>query len=239
MQPPAPKLSEVKRILLELLVPIQIEYGYKINKSKFSLIKKEEAITASLQFTENHWFDEVQIIPSICVDIKEINEIWEKFDEYIGYSFRMNLKKIGYWYDNVLWDDFKVDDKSYYSIKNYDINIINASVDIQRLFEKYGLRYIQEYGSVDGVNKLMNSSPEKKATNTKEKPASKESAWWHCQSFKTQSIVGLIAAKLTDDGVSYKKIADLYTQRINQYKENDSMYEKDINRFFEIKKYLS
>lgn len=232
------KLIEVKRLLLESLQPIEDKHGYKITKSKFALIKKEKERTSALDFTENHWFDEVQIMPAICVDIKEINDIWQKFDKYIGHTYHMNLKKLSYWYDNVFWDDFDPDDKDKYIILNYDNDISNASLDIQNLFEKYGLRYIEEYGTVEGVNKLMNSDPINEATNTKEKSAKKESAWWHCQSFNTQSVVGLIAAKLSDTASSYNEIADIYTQKINEHKKNDTMYDDDIIRFFEIKKYL-
>ena len=227
------KLSEVKRLILESLQPIEEKYGYKISKSQFSLIKKEKERTSALSFTENHWFDEVQLIPSIYVDVKEIQDIWKKFDQYTGYTFLCNLRKLSHWYDDFTsWDDFKTDNADRYQVFIYNNDIQNTSNDIQILFEKYGLRYTEEYATISGVHKLLNSDPENEATSTK-----RESAWWHTPGFHVQSTVGLIAAKLVDDG-SYNIIAEIYSKRLEQRRKEKSMYEEDINLFFKIKEYL-
>ncbi len=220
------KLSEVKKQLLDSLIPISKEYEYKINKSKFALINKDVDKICSLQFTENHWSTEIQIMPAICVDVIEINAIWSKFDDYISYTFFMNLRKLEDWFDIgvIDWEKFKLNDGDKYCIFNYDKDLVSASEDIQRLFRDYGLRYINDYGHVKGVDTLYNNNPLEE-----DNP--------HCAGFQVQSVVGIIAAKLAKNP-KYDEIKSIYTKRMKKHKEEDTMDVEDIERFFEVSKYL-
>ena len=232
------KLTEVKRILLESLQPLADKYGYKISKGKFALIKKEKEQISVLQFIENQWDDEVQIMPTVSVTVKEISDIWQKFDPNIESdiynTYWCDLLKLEYWFEDKYWNDFDAYDISRLSIHNYE-EIPSIASKIQNLFELYALPYINNFSNVEGVNKLMNSDPENEGSSEYHP---KESAWWHCPGFHIQSTVGLIAAKLAGDAIWYKKISDIYTQKINKHKEEDTISENAINRFFEIKKYL-
>ena len=218
------KLSEVKRLLIDGLQPLANKHGYKLNKGKFAFIKREQNRTSRLYFTENHWSDEVQIIPAIDVSIKEVDDIIKNFDgiavNFYDSSLQINLNKLAYWYGNKSLDDFEYDDKDKYIIQNYTNDINNAVNGISENFEKYGLRYIDEYGNIEGLNKLYNS-------NLVEE-------YFSNFSFIEQIIFGLILSKIVD--LNHEQIAEIYTQRVN--KKKDDMSKEHFELFFKIKKHL-
>ncbi|MFZ4798523.1 MAG: hypothetical protein ACOYMA_13585 [Bacteroidia bacterium] len=220
------KVSEVKTKLLDLLTPFSNEIGYKINKNRFSISKEHNNINATLQFTTNSWFDEVQIMPSVNVNIKEINDIWKMFNEYASITYSMNLNELKDWYDLgvVSWEKFQLNKKDRHQIFNYETDLMHANLEIQYLFNKYGLRYINDFGSIEGVNKLYNQSLDDLKS-------------YHCAGFQVRSVVGLIAAKLSNNP-DYIKISEFYTNKINEHKLNDTMTKKDIEIFFKVKAYL-
>jgi hypothetical protein len=222
------KVSEVKKIILNSLIPISDEYNYKINKGNFELVKKGKEYTSALSFTDVHWFDEVQLKPSIWVDVEVINEIWKKFDTHISYTYIMNLRELKDWYDlgEVSWEKFQLNDFDRYKLFNYDNDIINASNDIQNLFKTYGLKYINDFSNVEGVDKLYNSNL---LEDNHENP--------HCAGFQVKSIVGLISAKLSSNP-NYKEITEVYSDMLQKHKLEDTMNLVDIERFYKIKEYL-
>lgn len=220
------KVSEVKEKLLILLNPLCIELGYKTNKGRFSINKKQGNVSSSLHFLTNHWFDEVQVIPYVEIDIKEINDIWKKFDEYIGYTYYMNLRELKDWYNigEISWEKFVKNNGNRYKLFNYENNLIEAFNEIGNLFKDYGLKYIDDFGSIEGVNRLYN---ENYLDNNNP----------HCSGFNVKGVVGLIAAKLSDNP-NYEVISAYYTDIINQHKKANTMTKKDIEIFFKIKEYL-
>ncbi len=220
------KLSEVKKKLLETLISLENECGYKSNKGKFALIKKKIDSSAGLYFTENTWIDEIQIMPAICVDVDEINLIWKKFNDHISYTYFMNLLELKDWYEIGKVDriKFKVEELDRFKLFNEEKDLISASEHIKSLFKTYGLRYVNDFSSVNGVDKLYNSNLP-------------EISKLHCSGIQVQSVVGLIAAKLSGNP-SYNTISDVYSSIIEKHKIEDTMNIKDIEVFFKVKEYL-
>jgi hypothetical protein len=220
------KLLEVKSKIYESFINFESEYGYKANKTKFGFIKKDKDFISGLYFTENHWFDEVQIMPSVFVDVEEINLIWRQFNKNISYTYFMNLLELKDWYELkcVSWDKFKRDDGNKYKLFNVDEDLSNALHNIKDLFENYGLRYVKDFSTVEGVDKLYN-------TNLLDINSP------HCSGFQVQSIVGMIAAKLSGNA-DYKNITDVYSVIIEKHRLNDSMNLDDIDMFYKVREYL-
>lgn len=220
------KLSEVKIIIFETFVNLENEYGYKLSKGKFGFIKKEKGSVSGLYFTENHWFDEVQIMPAICVDVEEINVIWKKFNNNIGYTYFMNLLELKDWYDLgfVKWEKFKRDQGNKYKLFDYDNDLKSAINEIQDLFKNYGLKYVNDFSNLEGVDKLYN-------TNLLENKNP------HCSGLQVQSIVGMISAKLSSNS-NYKVITDVYSDLLEKHRLENTMNLNDIETFYKIKKYL-
>jgi len=218
------KLSEVKKLLLEGFQPLADKHGYKVVKSKFALEKTEIDRTSFLSFTENHWFDEVQIMPAVEVSVHEIDEIIKRFSgvavNFYDSTYWMNLNKLAYWYEDKSIEDFEYDDKDKYKIFNYTTDIKTAIQVISENFEKYGLRYIKEFGSVEGVDKLLNNYSKKlKDTDVL---------------FLNKLILGPIVAKLLNR--DYNTCIDFYTEYINQNKYE--MSESYMGLFSQIKKHI-
>lgn len=220
------KLSEVKKKLLAALLSLENENGYKINKGKFALIKKNIDGSAGLYFTENNWIDEIQIMPAICVDVDEINLIWKKFNDHISYTYFMNLLELKDWYELGKVDriKFKVEEHDRFKLFNEEQDLISASEHIKNLFKTYGLRYVNDFSTVNGVDKLYNSNLP-------------EISKLHCSGIQVQSVVGLIAAKLSGNP-NYNTISDIYSSIIEKHKIEDTMNMKDIEVFFKVKEYL-
>lgn len=218
-------LSDTRKKMFELLTPLSLDLGYKINKSQYLLSKKEQNKTSQLHFTYNYWFDEIQIFPYVDVNIKEINDIWIMFDEYISYTYSMNLKKLKDFYDigDIDWTKFNDGERDRYKIFNIDNDLVDTCNKIEILFQKYGVKYITDFGSIEGVDKIYNNL--------------KESNNPHCAGFQVRSVVGLISAKLSDNK-NYDEISNFYTAKIKQHEINNSMTKKDIEIFYNVKKYL-
>jgi hypothetical protein len=151
-------ISEVKEAILKGLNEIVAEFDLVTSNSRFSLSVKNKLYTGKLQFTYNLWYDQVQLFPAICIDVKEVNEVWKKFCPNIGYTYWLNLMRLEYWYENRYWDDFSGDDKDKFNITNLDYDISFATSETIRIFRKYGIRYITDYSTPKGVDTLINTN---------------------------------------------------------------------------------
>jgi len=159
------------------------------------------------------------------VEVREINEIWKKFDDYVGDTYRMRLRKLEYWYEGKHWDDFDPVYNTKFSILNYDQDIELCCKEIDRLFRKYGYKYIKEFANAEGVDFLYNSNFKSMEKN------------WHCAGFQVQSVLGIISAKLVSNP-NYDQIVNTYNKRIELHSINGTMDQSDINRFYKVKDYL-
>ena len=161
-------------------------------------------------------------MPSVEIRVLEVETIIKKFDSSFGnYTPQINLKWLKDWC-NFGEVDTRINNGKF-EIFNYDEDIAEASISIKSLFEEYGLKYIEKYGSVAGLDKMCNLYPENDNILN--------------YGFHTRSINGIIAAKLVDNH-RYKEIVEIYTQRINQHALDKTMNLDDIERFFKVKDFL-
>lgn len=180
--------------------------------------KRKEAIHR-LYFTYNYWYDEVQLLPAIEVVIPQINEIILKFDgvaqNFYDKTYWQNLNKLSYWYEQKSLIDFEYDDK-YKIFADTDINWVVE--DCISKFEKYGLRYVDDFGSLEKIGKLFN--PQNLNLNN--------------DSLLRNLILGLITSYLTNN--NYPETAKIHTDFVNENKSEIS--ESYIDLFFKIKTHL-
>lgn len=228
------KVSEVKKHLFESLSIFCEENNFKINKGNFKFSSKAKNVEFGITFLENHWFDEIQLMPKVFVDIIEINQIIRKFNPNFWHTYNMNLKQLEYWMERKFWDEFEPDDKEKFKIFNYEEDIITTSKRIIELYNSYGIKYIQNYSTPEGVDILMNSD----LLNPVQSHENYNCAWWHTAGFHTQSFVGLVAAKLSRTDSDYLDIAQIYFDKIMQHKKNETMYEDTIEEFLQLYNYL-
>ncbi len=215
------KINEVKKCILEGLEPYANLHGYKIKKQAFAIEKKEKEVMHRLYFTYNYWYDEVQLFPAVEVSIHKINEVILKFDgiaqNFHHKTYWQNLNKLAYWYQQKSLIDFEYEDRDKYKIfADTDINWVVE--DCITKFEKYGIRYVDDFGSIEKIGKLFN--PQNLNLDD--------------DLLLRNLILGLITARLTEN--NYPETAKIYTDFVDENKSEIS--ESYVDLFFKVKQYL-
>lgn len=219
------KLSEVKNLLLEGLQPLAEKHGYKIVKSKFAMVRKEKHRTTSLDFLTYSWNDEIRIRPRVVITHKEINDIVLKLKEKGNIEnlkdqcLSMDLLLLQKWYDKTQIENYGLNNDDVYTVHNYTTDIIHTINEISNKFEQYGLRYIEEFSSIKGIDTLLNS---KKI----------EQFNLHATNMFTQIFIGLIASFILD--IDFKNTNEKYITLMSDW---ENVTQKKI--FFELQKLIN
>lgn len=220
--------KEINKQILSYVCNIDAHNDYQLLLSKDKIAKKDKTKSTEFILTNNNWGAEVDVMPSLCININEINRIWEQCGTRRSHTAFVNLislEKImlsgskNIEHDQLKYNKYIVHDKN----EADDIEVIK--LEVNRQFNTYGIPFFQEYASVEGVQKLLNTDL------TQE---------WnpYCAGFHVRSIVGLIAAKLCKDA-NYADISDFYTTGIMNHHRNQTMDTEDVSIFFKVRDFLS
>lgn len=218
------KLQNIKEHLLAELAKEECLQGYKVSKKDFAFKMKIKDVELKIIFTNNNWIDEIHLIPWVCIKVKAIHEMCEKFGFDLNYTAYINLFIL----EKVVKGEFN---KSTRRKLQYDLKdcFVLFSEDITEVMIKmkellmYAMDYIKKNSTIEAIDKLYNEDPTYKYNP-------------HCAGMQCHCIVGLVAAKLSNNP-NFKQIAEIYSHIMND--NPDDFLPKDIESFNRIKAYLT
>lgn len=189
-------IKQVKKIFFENIDSFNKAYGFVSKKTAFELIKKEENRTIVISFTHNSFYDEIELIPCLEIHMHDVEEIVEKCLGRKVATLAMDLLSIKVFYQK----GEKHIEKQIIERENRfhlfeDSDILSTPKQLANLYEEYGLRYIEEYGTKEAIHNLFNKNP--KAIS------------YHHTAWGYQAMSGIIVAKLLDSR-DYNKILKAY-----------------------------
>lgn len=192
------KKLKLKNALFSRLIPM-------LEPCKFSLVRRmdwfvrkgDSKLIYRLDFFNGHRKDTGYLVsPSLAVRIEEVERI---FHEVSGFEPKYQKDTPTIWVS--IKELIKGPDEYEYSLNDVeDVEALAQHLFI--VFRDVALPFLEENGSVQAINKLLNSEPEKEDSI-------------FCIPEK-RYFRGVISAKLTDD-IRYGEIALIYREKVEQY----------------------
>lgn len=212
------RISEVKKILVDIITPIGDKYGAKVVKRDVSLNYSHNGMNCGITFTYNLWDDEKQIFPYVEIDCPTMHRICDQVGFHLNHTCFINLFVLetmlkGKWKEDTAWqlqcenkDRFIVTDLS--QLDDYKVYLSNLI--------SMGIEWSRQIDSIQKIDEMFNIQYFKKKNP-------------FCSGFDTHMFIGSIAARLAQNPQS-KKIYDTYFELM---KKKD-LYESTKESFSQL-----
>lgn len=217
------RIKEIKQHILTGLEPFATANGFKIYKGKFCLSRKDNNLETGVFFTYNTWGFEVQIFPSVYVDLNDIRTICERCGFHLNYTAFINLRLL----EKINHTGFNPDLRWQMQCANEDrVVIINGETDMDIVIDKIqslmplALDFILQTADIVLIDRLFNTIPIDRYSP-------------YCSGLDTHCIVGLIAARLSSN-TEYEKLRRMYERIVAK----EDFRDDTKTSFAQIVKYL-
>lgn len=214
-------LREVKNELIVGLTPFASTNGFKINKVQFLMNKKTLMGSASISFEHLSGLDNIQIQPYVEIKIDAIHNICEKHGFNLNYTAFINLFIL----ESVLNNTYTCDTQWKLQINQKERFSVHAIQDIGKIINRLipmldnAVNYINTNSCVESIDKMYNTNPLYEYNP-------------NCSGMDTHCIIGLIAAKLSNN--NYSHIREIYSNKVDCC----DFLESTKHSFFAIRDFL-
>lgn len=182
------KISDVYNGLLPLVKDGLISHGFKLKKQERTFFRSNNGINQKIVFLFDKSYDSVVIDIMLYVKSDQITSFFEKngrFDSAIlNFHLGINLLDTKCFFDRGS-NDYNHCNQELRIVISDEVDIQEAGVLLNNYFDKYMYKYFSIADSVEGIDKLLNGNPKELSI--------------HHYLYPTRAIVGLIAAKLSDN----------------------------------------
>ncbi len=214
-------LGEVKNELIVRLTPFASTNGFKINKGQFLMNKKTLMGSASISFEHLSGLDNIQIQPYVEIKIDAIHNICEKNGFNLNYTAFINLFVL----ESVLNNTYTFDTQWKLQINQKERFSVHSIQDIGKIINRLipmldnAVNYINTNSCVESIDKMYNTNPLYEYNP-------------NCSGMDTHCIIGLIAAKLSNN--NYSHIREIYSNKVDCC----DFLESTKHSFFAIRDFL-
>ena len=214
-------LSKIKDEIFVRLTPFASANGLKINKGQFLMKKTTSLGSATISFEHLSGMDNIQIQPYVEIKIDAIHNICEEHRFHLNYTAFINLFVLEY----VLHNTYTCDTQWKLQINQEERFSVHSIHEVGKIVKQLtpmldnAINYINSNSSIDSIDKMYNTNPLDEYNP-------------NCSGMDTHCIIGLIAAKLSNN--NYFHIRDIYSNKVKCC----DFLESTKHSFFAIRDFL-
>ena len=217
------KLQNIKEQLLTELAKEKCLQQYKISKKDFAFKKSDKEVELMIDFTNNHWPDEIHLFPYVYIKIKKVHEICNMFNFDLNYTAFINLfilEKVvnGEFDEDTRWK-LQSEFKDRFILLSEDISDMMVKM---KQFLSYAMDYIHENTTIEAIDKMYNENPTYEYNP-------------NCSDMSCHCVIGMIAAKLSNNP-NFLQLTNTYSDIVNS--KPRGFVSEEIDSFNRIKEYL-